>query len=142
HNAPFPTTRELFVLKAAAHAQWRDAWRAGYAAARRALLADIADAPLPAAAALSPQVTHEVDWFLSARALCDLLEATAGLPSLGISPGPVEPARWEKVAYKGGSELGVLNLSARVQGRDGRSHCVAATWNGADALDEERLVAP
>lgn len=140
-NAPFPTTRELFVLKAEDNAALRDAWRAGDAAARRALLGRIAEAPLPPAGGLSQEVTADIEWFMTARELCDLLDATTALPALAINPGAIDPEPWQAVAYKGGSEPGVLNLSARLVGRDGRTHCVVATWNGDASLDDNKLVA-
>lgn len=141
-NAPFPTTRELFILKARGQSELRDSWRQGDAGARRALLEEIADAPLPSVQQMSVGVTHDVEWFLTAREICDLLEATQDQSALGINPGPVEAAPWRAVAYKGGSETGVLNLSARLEGEDGRVHCVVATWNTEKALAEEKLLGP
>jgi hypothetical protein len=79
---------------------------------------------------------------MTARELCDLLDATSGLPSLGIQPGPADRRHWKSVAYKGGSEVGVLNLSSRLVGEDGRVHCVVATWNGDDALQQDKLLNP
>ena len=141
-NTPFLTTRELFVLKGEGNAGLREEWRAGDVAARRALLQRIADMPLPAVDAISSTVTNDIEWFMTAEELCGLLDATADLPSLGINPGPVNRARWKSVAYKGGSEPGVLNLSSRLVGDDGRVHCVVATWNNDQPLHEEQLLAP
>lgn len=138
-NAPFPTTRELFVLKAKGNAALRREWQTGDAARRRAILGRIADAPL---GPVSEEVTHEAEWFMTATELCDLLDAAAGLPSVGIRPGPADPRLWRRVAFKGGSEVGVLNLSSRLEGRDGAVHCLVATWNGDGALDQDRLLRP
>ena len=120
----------------------RTAWIEGDAGARRTLLAEIADRPLPKITDLSAAATHAVEWFLSAREICRLLDATAELGSVGINPGVAEREPWKSVAYKGGSELGVLNLSTRVVGHDGRVHCVVASWNHDAALDDQRLIAP
>lgn len=141
-NAPFLTTRELFTLKTLKNAPLRTAWAEGDTAARRAILAEIADAPLPAIAELSPEATHSIEWFFSARELCQLLEQTADLPSVGINPGVADRGQWKSFAYKGGSEFGVINLSTRVVGTDGRVHCVVASWNDDVALDEQKLFAP
>jgi hypothetical protein len=44
------------------------------------------------------------------------------------------------VAYKGGSEPGVLNLTTWLLARDGRPFCVSATWNNPQArLDESQF---
>lgn len=141
-NTPFPTTREVCVLKAGANGALRQAWLAADAAGRRALLASMAALPLPRTGEIAPEPTVEVEWFLTAEELCALLEATHHLPPFRINPGPAKDGRWRSVAYKGGSETGVLNLSALAVAASGRRHCVIATWNDAEALDQERLVAP
>ena len=141
-NTPFPTTRELFTLKTTTNAPLRAEWLAGDANARRAILDGIANEPLPSASAISSNVTHEVEWFFTARELCRLLDQTADLPSVSINPGVASAKAWKSVAYKGGSEIGVLNLSTRVVDKDGRVHCVVASWNDDAALDDDRLIAP
>ncbi|ANF57368.1 hypothetical protein A5892_07740 [Halotalea alkalilenta] len=141
-NVPFLTTRELFSLKADDAAGLRERWREGDIDARREILASLRDAPLPAVDSLSPDVTHEIEWFISAEELCELLDATHGSPSLSINPGLADPAQWQQVAYKGGSEPGVLNLSTRLVAADGRSHCVIASWNDDAALDQQALFDP
>lgn len=140
-NAPFPTTRELFILKAGGPAL-RQRWRDGDAAARRAILAEIASAELPAASALPGHPTLGIEWFMPARELCALLRETAHLPALHINPGVAHPQSWLQIAFKGGSETGVLALATRLIDGDGTAHCVVAAWNDETRLDEERLVAP
>ncbi|TGE00526.1 serine hydrolase [Methylobacterium nonmethylotrophicum] len=141
-NAPFPTTREAFLLKRADAADLRQVWASGDAAGRRALLAGLADRPLPRADDLAPEATLEVEWLFTARELEALMRETHHLPALAISPGAVPAGRWRRVAYKGGSETGVLNLTALVTARSGIRHGVVATWNDTRALDPERLLAP
>jgi beta-lactamase class A len=141
-NTPFLTTHDLFVLKAKPNGELREKWLAADVAARRALLDQIADKPLPRASDLEPSPTRKVEWFMAASELCALLEKTADIPAFAISPGPVSDEGWKATAYKGGSETGVLNLSARVVAGDGTAHCVTATWNGDHALDMEKLLAP
>jgi hypothetical protein len=55
-----------------------------------------------------------------------------------INPGVVDPKRWDAVAYKGGSEPGVLNMTTLVRKGD-RTHCVSATWNHDKALEESKF---
>jgi beta-lactamase class A len=138
-NTPFPTTRELFVLKA--DGALRSRWLSGDAAERRAVL-DEADArPLPKAEDLDPSATG-IEWFMSAGELCALLKATAALPSMSINSGLADSDVWSSVAYKGGSDTGVLNFSTWLVAEDGATHCVVATWNGEGQLDEARLAEP
>lgn len=140
-NAPFPTTRELFTLKVKGNEALRRAWVDGDSQARRGILEQIADAPLPEAAALPSSPTIDVEWHFSLRELCALMTDLAENPALHINPGVAEPEHWESVAFKGGSETGVINLTTLVENAKGERHCVAATWNRADApLNEEDLV--
>ena len=45
------------------------------------------------------------------------------------------------VAYKGGSEIGVLNLTTQVTGKDGSTYCVAFTWNDSDGAGRSQRLA-
>jgi beta-lactamase class A len=141
-NTPFLTTHEFFTLKTSESAPLRVEWQNGDATRRRAILDRISGAALPSPAAISPTATPDIEWFMTAQELCALLEATADLPSVGINSGPVDRKYWRSVAYKGGSETGVLNLSSLLTGKDGSTHCVVATWNGDGPLDENKLIAP
>jgi len=138
-NRPLLTTREAFVLKAPDHADLLARWRAGDEAARREVLTEAARRPLPSASALAaaPPVP-EVEWFFTADELCGLIERVAELPPMRINPGLADRAAWERVAYKGGSERGVLNFTHYLVGAGGARWCVAATWNG-DAVDEPQF---
>ena len=139
-NEPFLTTREAFILKDPANAQSLAAWRKGNAAARRALLATLDAKPLPNVSIFSGGViSQDIEWFFSVRDLCGLMAQVASLPLMSINPGVADPSRWARVAYKGGSEPGVLNLTTQVTTRRGKTYCVSATWNDSKPLDEGRF---
>ncbi|MGH2627731.1 MAG: serine hydrolase, partial [Anaerolineales bacterium] len=115
-NRPFLTTREAFVLKDPANRDLLDRYRGGSEAARRMVLEEVARRPLPGVGTFSGQpAAPDVEWFYSARELCAALTAVADLPLMGINSGPARASDWTRVAYKGGSEPGVLNLSSLVQ---------------------------
>jgi len=67
------------------------------------------------------------------------MSRVASLPLMGINPGIADPGQWAHVAYKGGSEPGVLNLTTQVVGKSGKTYCVSATWNDTKPLDEKRF---
>jgi beta-lactamase class A len=140
-NTPLLKTAEIFKLNAPANAALLAAWQAGDAEARTALLADLAALPLPSAGDItgSPAVA---EWFMTAREACVLMEQVADEPAMRVNPGVAERADWQAIAYKGGSNTGVLNFTTRVIGRDGRTHCMSATWNGAAPLDMAKLATP
>ena len=137
-NVPFLTTRELFTLKGHDNEDLRREWAEGSQTAQAALLARSTARPLPQAFVSAPAI----EWFFTAEELCAALQATAHLPPFRINPGPVAATAWASVAYKSGSETGVLNLSALVVAKDGRRHCVIATWNSTEPLDDQRLLEP
>ena len=98
--------------------------------------------PLPSVGifAGNKPVALQVEWHFSVRQLCGLMRKVAPLPAMGVNPGVATASNWQRVAYKGGSEPGVLNLTTQVTALDGTTYCVAATWNNsAQALDEPRF---
>jgi beta-lactamase class A len=140
-NAPMLSTHDAFVLKGKGGAELLAKWRAEGEAGRRKLLADIDKAPLPADNEYdSSKVTAlDVEWRFSAKRLCALLGRTKDLPMFEINPGVAAKRDWDKIAYKGGSEPGVLNLSTLVR-KAGKEHCVVATWNADRPLDDDRFM--
>jgi beta-lactamase class A len=139
-NRPFLTTREAFQLKDPKNADLLATWRKGDINERRALLQVLSKRPLPAADIFggSP-VAPDVEWFFTTRELCTLMVGVASLPLMTINPGVADPKRFARVAYKGGSEPGVLNLTTQVITKDGKTYCVSATWNDTKALDEKQF---
>jgi beta-lactamase class A len=142
-NRPFLTTRELFVLKASKNASLLQRYRQGTATQRRQLLPVLAQAPLPGFTELSDRpLALDVEWFFTPRELCQLMSQVADLPLMSVNPGSVNPQEWQRVAFKGGSEPGVLNLTTDLVSKQGKRYCVSATWNNLEAaVDEERFVA-
>jgi beta-lactamase class A len=134
--APALTTRELFVMKAERELMAR--YLAGDLATKRAVLDEVASKSLPdGSKALSPH-DQGAEWYVPPTALCALIEAVADLDVVRINPGVVNKKDWAQVAFKGGSEIGVLNLTTAVTAKDGTRYCVAASWNDSKAIDETK----
>ena len=75
-----------------------------------------------------------------ARAVA-LISQVADLPLTGVNPGVADQSRWQRAAFKGGSEPGVMNLTTRLTAADGTTYCVTATWNRAEtAIDETQML--
>ncbi len=143
HDRPFLATREFFILKGRPNGNLLARFRAEDEAGRRALLSEVDAKPLAAGdVELDRPSALDVEWHFSARELCGLIEKVHALPLMSINPGPATATDWKGVAYKGGSEPGVLNMTTRVASPK-HVHCVVATWNDeAHALDETKLFAP
>ncbi|MCM5560115.1 serine hydrolase [Pleomorphomonas sp. JP5] len=128
------TTRALFQLKA--EKALANAYVSGSADDRKAILKQLSDRDLPSVAAASSPYAPGLEWMIPVERLCSLAVALSDLDVFQINPGPVRPGLWQRVAYKGGSETGVLNLTAALTGKDGRTHCLSVTLNGDKPIDE------
>ncbi|WP_029476930.1 serine hydrolase [Deinococcus frigens] len=140
-----PSTREAFVLKDPANIELLRAYRsAGLDRdARREVLKRADTLPLPNVGVFAQAKTtaQDVEWFASPQRLCHLLADVAGLPETQLNPGLADPADFSSVSYKGGSEIGVLNLTTQVTTRAGKTLCISATWNRPEPLDEQTFFA-
>ncbi len=139
-NRPFLTTREAFLLKDDRNDAWLARWRSGDEEEKRTVLVELADRPLPSAAIFSAgPLATDVEWYLTARELCQLASELQGLDLVTINPGVVSKSHFERVAFKGGSEPGVLNLTTWVRTLDGREACVCATRIAEVEVDTSEL---
>lgn len=127
------TTREFFTLKAdpALAKRYAEADRDG----RLAIAKEIAGRGLPEPALVTGPHDEGVEWYVSNMTLCALASSVRTLDVFRINPGPVDAGRWRSVAYKGGSETGVLNLTAALTRPDGRILCASVTINSDTAID-------
>jgi beta-lactamase class A len=127
------TTREFFILKADPDLARR--YAEADADQRAAIINEIAGRERPPAVQVIGQHDEGVEWYVSNTTLCELASAVRNLDVFSIEPGPVDAGRWRSVAYKGGSETGVLNLTAAVADEDEHSWCVSVTVNASETID-------
>ncbi|GHA20966.1 serine hydrolase [Devosia pacifica] len=126
------TTREFFFLKG--DIEMREAYLAADTATKAEIAQQMAARELPALNPNLPLHDEGVEWYVSARTLCTLIEDVADLDVMQINPGVADPAQWQSVAYKGGSETGVLNMTTYAVGQDGSRNCVVLTINAAQPI--------
>jgi hypothetical protein len=142
-DQPFLTTREFFALKLAAPPSLTDAFAAGGTQARTRLLARV-DRLTPmlaqAAAWTEPRFIATIEWFASpsdlARAISRLVTESRrpGLSPvrqiLAINRGiDLDGATWPYVAFKGGSEPGVISTTWYLQRSDGKAFVLSIILN-------------
>ena len=133
-NVPFLTTRETFTLKSTPAAAQRAAYLAASTPAARAAVVRAVDAmPLPALSQFVTTPILGVEWHYSVRQLCDLMARVADLPVMSINPGVADPASFRRVAFKGGSDVGIINLTTQVTTKRGTRLCFSATLNDTAA---------
>lgn len=144
-NKPFLSVSQAMTLKARSNSAVLTRYRAADEAARRNMLKEIDDLPAPKlediAANGDPSAT-DIEWFFTANELCSLIARVAGSPAMRVNPGLAKPEDWQQIAFKGGSEGGVLNLTTALTGKNGKHYCVAATWNNTAALSETQFYTP
>ncbi len=126
------STREFFALKI------NDDARQAYLTTPE----NRADIALEAAQTLEkssrlPAYQPGLEWYVGLDRLCGLLTETADLPPYRINSGPASDKDWRQIAYKGGSEIGVLNMTSVVEDAQGNKICAAVTINNDIALDEQ-----
>ena len=140
-DRPLLSTHALFVLKDPARAALLSAYRRGNATQRLAVIEQAEALLLPPASLFSgPPLASDVEYHFSARELCALMVQVQNLPLMSINPGAADPTAWQRVAYKGGSDQGVINLTTALLSRNGTRYCVAATWNSAKGVDEGSFI--
>ena len=129
------TTRQAFTLKNPANQALLETYR--QSDNRLALLPQIDAAPLPHVELVDTvPLATDIEWFFSTRELCEDMETVADLPLMQVNTGIIDPAPWQQVAFKGGSEPGVLNLTAALTSSTDQHYCVSATWNDDQPLSE------
>jgi len=126
------TTREFFFLKG--DLETRERFLAASPEEKARIAREIAGRPMPALNPNLPLHDEGVEWYVPARRLCELVAEVADLDVMTINPGIATAADWQRVAYKGGSETGVLNFTTHLAGRDGSQTCVVMTINDDTAI--------
>jgi beta-lactamase class A len=133
---PMLTTADLFRLKAKGNDALLARFRKATPAERRPMLDELDKLPLPNVEDYPTAVTAlDVEWYFSPRELCELMGKVHDLPLMGINPGIAKKSDWDRIAYKGGSEPGVISMTSWVS-KGPRSYCVSATWNDDKPLGD------
>ena len=153
-NRPFLSTREMFLLKLGDE-DTRNAFGAANEADRRAQLDELSRASLPpisdVVAWTSPVAVDTIEWFATMR---DIEHALLWLRDAWARPG-LEPVKdimmanlgvpfdrdiWSQVAFKGGSEPGVLAFAWLLERSDGEVFTFALAVNDSTTpLDQEAI---
>lgn len=135
-----PKTRELFMLKA--DRLLRERYLVADTAGKAALADEMDQRTITLAEAEMSPHDQGIEWYVSLERLCALAVEVRDLDAMRAAAGPAGTTDWVQVAYKGGSEIGVLNLTTAAVSKAGDLYCVALTWNAPEALDEAKALSP
>ncbi len=146
-NVPFLTTRELTALKVGPSAGLGEQYVVGDVDARRAILEQISDitvADLPIQDLDEPIRPDTLEWFASPADMCTVFagiwadgddtvrEILTSNPGVAPAPGV-----WDEVAFKGGSEPGLLAVAWLTVAPDGRVFVMNGSVLDAGGLIDE-----
>lgn len=142
-NRPFLTTREVFALKSTPGADLLAAYRKAITpVAREAVLKHVDSLPLPTVEQLLKRPELYVEWDYSVRELCGFMTRISDVPIMSINPGVADATAFRHVAFKGGSDIGVINLTTLVTTTRGTKICFSATLNDpTQEIDESAFEA-
>lgn len=140
-NDPILTPREYLVLSGDDQADARRRFLAAAPAQRADILKAIATAPLPEIGKIGVVSPSPLEWHYSARQLCTLMERVHTLPIMQINPGVAGRSDWHEIAFKGGGDHGVFNLTTRLAPASGEPYCLSVTINSGHDLNETQIVA-
>lgn len=137
-RTPFLTSRQFYQLKA--DRALADKYGQADVAKRRKILEKIEERPLPAIEDVADPYLTGVEWYASAEELCNVIGEIADDKAMQFNPGLAEKTDWQRIAFKAGSEIGVLNFTYDLKGLNGTHWQVALTWNHDDILPEGKLL--
>lgn len=149
-TTPFLTTRDMFAMKLGDDRTLAERYLAADVPARRAMLAEGGEVatttPSMVAAAFwkAPMWIDTLEWFATAEECCRAIAAVDALAQtpdnapagLAIRANPgigFDRAVWKSIAFKGGSEPGVMNLTWLVDRADGARFVLSIGWNDTKA---------
>ncbi len=113
---PFLTTMEMFRLKFTPDKARAETFAKAGPEKRREMLATLGTASVSFSdIPKDPAFIDSIEWFVTTDELCRVIHELRAHPATGINPGLVEKSRWHRVAFKGGSEPGVLNYTLALQ---------------------------
>lgn len=113
---PFLMTMEMFRLKYAADTARAEAFAKADTVQRRDILTRLGTASFEISdIRKTPFLIDSIEWFVTTNELCHMIFELRDNPSVGINPGLVDKRQWHRVAFKGGSEPGVLNYTIALQ---------------------------
>lgn len=139
---PLLTTREIFVLKSPTNENLLRRFRSGNSTNRAQVLEEVKSAPRPDAKLFpNKPIALDLDYFFTPYELCALMSKVADLPLMIINPGlsAKSAINWDRVAFKGGSLPGVLNITLQLKSKNGKTYRLSATWNDPSAVLDEAV---
>lgn len=136
---PFLKTREAFILKNPGNEELQERYRRADRQKKYEILEESKEYSLPSSSVFNKIRALDIEWFYSARELADMMKEIKDLELMSINTGLANERNWSKIAFKGGSEPGVLNYTTWLEDEDGNDYFVTATWNHDEGIDNNKF---
>ncbi|MGH0052872.1 MAG: serine hydrolase [Sphaerochaetaceae bacterium] len=141
HSIPTLTTGEMFRLKNPDNDDLLSRYRAASLSGKRASLDELKTRDLPSSSLFSGDpIALDVEWFMTVTELSDLIERLQDLDPMTVNPGLALKEHWYRIAYKGGSEPGVLNLTTFLMDEAHNRYTVSVTVNNPDKPLDDTMI--
>lgn len=156
-NIPFPTTREMFLLKGRDNGNMVPLYLAKDVAGRREFLRDVVShqslSEVKEFGSKGPLAIDRLEWFASSQDMVRAMDwirchtvsedTKSAREILAINPGiDFDNNTWSYIGFKGGAEPGVLSMTFLLQSRKGKWYSMAACWSNPQAeVEADRLTA-
>lgn len=132
-NIPFPSTRQAWIVRGTSGESLRQLWREADAPLRVLIQNDINTKALPAIGDIDNDIEHlgrdrGIEWHYTTVELCGLIARVANMDVFSIYSGIPRPAGIERLAYKGGSDVGIANSTFNIS-TGLKTAQISATWN-------------
>jgi len=138
---PVLSTVDMFKLKNPDNKDLLAGYRTASYAKRLAILEELKKRELPEPGLFSGNpVAIDIEWFVTAHELADLIERLQALDLMTINTGLATKQDWQRVAFKGGSEPGVLNLTTYLEDDQKNRYTVVVTVNNAEKPLDEKFI--
>lgn len=141
-NQPLLTPRQFFVLAGYQARALREKFVKSDPRERVAMLPSIDAQPLPDIGEIEGADSKAIEWHFSVHDLCMLIGRAHDALPLQINPGLAIPQNWSAVAFKGGNDHGILNLTTWLKNKKNSTYCISATWNNEGGLNNMQLEQP
>jgi len=142
--SPFLKTSEMFKLKWGVDKKVTENFINGSPKEKLQILKDIEKFDINKVKFdASPTLISKLEWFISAKELCEVIYDVKDNTALQINTGiGLKKDKWNYVGYKGGSEPGVLNLTFLVQKEKiSDYYCVSVTLNNeSKEVDQKKII--
>jgi len=133
---PFLKTREMFIIKLGRDSSFVNNYLNSDLGQKREILKSLDTANinnLNVYDFTTPKFL-QVEWYASTEELCKTIESLKDHPALSINAGILDKKNWNYIAFKGGSEPGVLNYTYLVRKKDTSPlYSISATINNNES---------